>query len=112
MKPAEIGYIGVGSHPSLGLGRRGVAGVSTGKGALRVPGLPLPRADNGALPAQPTNCSPKVEPGGNTLSAGGSGVHSCLRAWRRFPPFPALWAPLEAYYSPSLPLDFNDVFGV
>ena len=61
MKPAEFRYLTVGSRPSLGLGRRGVVGVSTGKGALRLPGLILPRADNGALPAQPTNVQPHVK---------------------------------------------------
>ena len=44
---------------------------------------------------------------GLSPSAGGSGVHSCFRAWRRLPPAPALWAALKAYYSPSQPFSFR-----
>ncbi len=36
-----------------------MVGVYTGKGALRLPGFPLPRADNGALPAQPISVQPQ-----------------------------------------------------
>ena len=91
------------------------ADISTGGRGWLAGRTPVPWAANGAQPSQPTQGIAGVDavlctnPPGAARSAGGSGVHSCFCAWRRLSPNPALWASLEAYYSPSQPLRFSIV---